>query len=98
MIGERLGFSRPLPGAASAAKAAYDRVVGKSPRLSFDTTRGGIELHVLNTEGEASIVGTIQASPPLRAFRRRSTVRRHQGSNAPGQWRKATRDIGPVAL
>jgi len=43
---EWLGLSKLLPGAASAAKAVYDRVVGKSPRLS-----GGIELRVFNTTG-----------------------------------------------
>ncbi|WP_038976020.1 hypothetical protein [Bradyrhizobium japonicum] len=75
MIGEWLGLSKLLPGAASATKAVYDRVIGKSPRLNFDTTSGGIELHVFNTREETIIVETIQASPPLLAFSEGAALR-----------------------
>ncbi|UFW46286.1 MULTISPECIES: hypothetical protein [Bradyrhizobium] len=83
LIGKWLGFSKLLPAAASAAMAVYDRVVGKSPRLNFDTTSGGIELHVFNTRDETIIVETIQASPPLLAFSEgealRDTIRAASG-------------------
>jgi len=49
-------------------KSIYDRVIGKSPRLNFDTSSGGIELHVFNTRDETIIVERVEASPPLLAF------------------------------
>ncbi|MGY4566945.1 hypothetical protein [Bradyrhizobium sp. USDA 3256] len=75
MIGEWLGLSKLLPGAASATKTIYDRVIGKSPRLNFDTTSGGIELHVFNTRDETVIVETIEASPPLLVFSEGPTLK-----------------------
>lgn len=90
MIGEWLGLSKLLPGAASAAKAVYDRVVGNSPRLNFDTTSGGIELHVFNTRDETIIVETVQASPPLLGFSEGEALRdvlraaTHQVNDADG--------------
>ncbi|MDH6263815.1 MAG: hypothetical protein EKK33_07505 [Bradyrhizobiaceae bacterium] len=75
MIGEWLGLSKLLPGAASAAKAVYGRVVGKSPRLNFDTTSGGIELHVFNTKDETIIVESVQASPSLLGFSEGAALR-----------------------
>ncbi len=47
---------------APAAKSAYDRVFGKSPRLNFDTDRGGIELHIFNGRTETIIAGRIEAA------------------------------------
>lgn len=57
-----------IPAASAAAKAIYDRTVGKSPRLNFDTDSGGIELHVFNTRDETIIVEYIEAAPPLLGF------------------------------
>jgi len=65
MISEWLGLSKLLPGTASAAKAVYDRVMETAPRLNFDTTSGGIELHVFNTRGETKI---LRPSRPRRLY------------------------------
>jgi hypothetical protein len=65
---EWLSFSKLIPAGSSAAKSIYDRTVGKSPRLNFDTDSGGIELHVFNTRDETIIIESIVASPPLLGF------------------------------
>src|SRR5258705_1250696 len=65
---EWLGLSKLIPSGTSAAKSIYDRVVGKSPRLNFDTDSGGIELHVFNTRDETIIIESIKASPSLLGF------------------------------
>jgi hypothetical protein len=65
---EWLSFSKLIPAGSSAAKSIYDRTVGKSPRLNFDTDSGGIELHVFNTRDETIIIESIEASPPLLGF------------------------------
>ena len=65
---EWLSLSKLLPAGSSAAKSLYDRIVGKSPRLNFDTDSGGIELHVFNTRDETIIVERIEASPGLLGF------------------------------
>jgi hypothetical protein len=63
---EWLGFSKLIPW--SAVKSIYDRVVGKAPRLNFDTDSGGIDLHVINTRDETIIIEGINAFPPLLGF------------------------------
>lgn len=68
MIGEWLSFSKLIPAGASAAKSIYDRVVGKSPRLSFDTSSGGIELHIFNSRDETIIIERIDALPRILGF------------------------------
>jgi hypothetical protein len=65
---EWLSFSQLIPAGSWAAKSIYDRVVGKSPRLNFDTDSGGIELHVFNTRDETIIIESIEASPSLLGF------------------------------
>jgi hypothetical protein len=65
---EWLSFSKLIPAGSAAAKSIYDRTVGKSPRLNFDTDSGGIELHVFNTRDETIIVEYIEATPPLLGF------------------------------
>jgi hypothetical protein len=65
---EWLGFSKLIPAGSSAAKWVYDRVIGKSPRLNFDTDSGGIELHVFNTRDETIIIESIEATPSLLGF------------------------------
>ena len=68
MTVEWLGLSKLIPAGSSAAKALYDRVIGKSPRLNFDTDSGGIELHVFNTRDETIIIERIQANPNILGF------------------------------
>ncbi len=65
---EWLGLSKLIPSGTSAAKSIYDRVIGKSPRLNFDTDSGGIDLHVFNTRDETIIIESIETSPPLLGF------------------------------
>jgi hypothetical protein len=65
---EWMSLSKLIPAGSSAAKSLYDRVIGKSPRLNFDTDSGGIELHVFNTRDETIIVERIEASPNLLGF------------------------------
>jgi hypothetical protein len=65
---ELLSLSKLLPAGSSAAKSLYDRIVGKSPRLNFDTDGGGIKLHIFNTRDETIIVERIEASPALLGF------------------------------
>jgi hypothetical protein len=65
---EWLGLSKLIPAGTSAAKSIYDRVIGKSPRLNFDTDSGGIELHVFNTRDETIIIERIEARPPFLGF------------------------------
>jgi hypothetical protein len=65
---EWLSLSKLIPAGSSAVKSLYDRVIGKSPRLNFDTEGGGIELHIVNTRDETVIVERIEASPPLLGF------------------------------
>jgi hypothetical protein len=65
---EWLGLSKLIPAGTSAAKSIYDRIIGKSPRLNFDTDSGGIQLHVFNTRDETIIIERIEASPPLLGF------------------------------
>jgi hypothetical protein len=65
---EWLSISKLIPAGSSAAKSIYDRVVGKSPHLNFDTDSGGIELHVFNTRDETIIIERIVAFPPLLGF------------------------------
>jgi hypothetical protein len=65
---EWMSLSKLIPAASSAAKSIYDRVIGKSPRLNFDTDSGGIELHVFNTREETIIIERIEASPSLLGF------------------------------
>jgi hypothetical protein len=65
---EWLSFSKLIPAGSSAVKTIYDRVVGKSPRLNFDTDSGGIELHVYNTRNETIIIERIEAHPSILGF------------------------------
>jgi hypothetical protein len=65
---EWLSFSKLIPAGSSAAKSIYDRVIGKSPRLNFDTDSGGIELHVFNTRDETIIIERIEAYPSILGF------------------------------
>src|SRR5690349_3090868 len=65
---EWLSLSKLIPAGSSALKSVYDRVVGKSPRLNFDTSSGGIELHVFNTRDETIIVERIVAKPSMLGF------------------------------
>jgi hypothetical protein len=65
---EWLSLSKLIPAGSSAVKSIYDRVIGKSPRLNFDTDSAGIELHVFNTRDETIIVERIEASPNLLGF------------------------------
>lgn len=65
---EWVSLSKLLPAGASAAKAIYDRVVGKAPKLNIDATNGGIELHLSNTRDETIIVERIEASPRILGF------------------------------
>lgn len=65
---EWLSLSKLIPPGSAALKSIYDRVVGRSPRLNFDTSSGGIELHVVNTRDETIIVERIEASPRLLGF------------------------------
>jgi hypothetical protein len=62
---EWLSFSKLIPAGSSAAKSIYDRTVGKSPRLNFDTDSGGIELHIFNTRDETIIIERIEAHPNI---------------------------------
>jgi hypothetical protein len=65
---EWMSLSKLIPAASSAAKSIYDRVIGKSPRLNFDTDSGGIELHVFNTREETIIIERIEAYPNILGF------------------------------
>jgi hypothetical protein len=60
---EWMSLSKLIPAGSSAAKSIYDRVIGKSPRLNFDTGSDGIELHVFNTRDETIIIERIEAYP-----------------------------------
>jgi hypothetical protein len=62
---EWLSLSKLIPAGSSAVKSLYDRVIGKSPRLNFDTESSGIELHIVNTRDETIIVERVEASPSL---------------------------------
>lgn len=75
MISEWLGLSKLLPAAATAAKSIYDRVVGRSPKLNFDTTSGGVELHIFNTRDETIIVERIEATPRMLGFSEGQEIR-----------------------
>jgi hypothetical protein len=63
-----LSFSKLIPAGSSAIKSIYDRTIGKSPRLNFDTDSGGIELHIFNTRDETIIIERVEAFPPLLGF------------------------------
>jgi hypothetical protein len=65
---EWLSFSKLIPAGSSVAKSIYDRLIGKSPRLNFDTDSGGVDLHIFNTRAETIIVERIEARPPLLGF------------------------------
>lgn len=65
---EWLSLSKLIAPASAALKSIYDRVIGKSPRLNFDTSSGGIELHVINTRDETIIVERMEAVPRLLGF------------------------------
>jgi hypothetical protein len=65
---EWMSLSKLIPAGSSAAKSIYDRVIGKSPRLNFDTGSDGIELHVFNTRDETIIIERIEAYPNILGF------------------------------
>ena len=72
---EWVGLSKLVPAGSATLKSIYDRVVGKSPRLNFDTTGGGIELHIFNTRDETIIVERIEALPRILGFSEGREVR-----------------------
>jgi hypothetical protein len=63
-----MSLSKLIPASSSAAKSIYDGVIGKSPRLNFDTGSDGIELHVFNTRDETIIIERIEAYPNILGF------------------------------